>query len=207
MEPAVTRELALFPLQTVLFPGGRLPLQVFEARYLDLMGRCLRENADFGIVNLVAGHEVRRCGGDDARFAAVGVTVRIEEVDMPRAGLMLVSLLAQRRFRLGALRCGENGLWTTQATDLPDDPAVSPAAGLASTVATLRRVLEALAARGARPPSTTNFDDAGWVAHRWAELLPVEPSAKQAWLELDDPQARLAAVARLLADQGLDGEA
>ncbi len=215
MEPTLSaRELALFPLQTVLFPGGTLPLQIFEARYLDLMSRCLRERgsapsdarADFGIVHLVAGNEVRRAGDDEPRFAAIGTSVRIEHADMPRAGLMLVALRGLRRFRVGAVECRENGLWIAQASDLPDDPAVAPAPRHMPVVAALRQVLDHLASRaasGTHALDATRFDDAAWVAHRWCELLPAAPPQKQAWLELDHPLARLDAVARWLVDQGV----
>jgi hypothetical protein len=209
------RELALFPLQAVLFPGGRLPLQIFEARYLDLMGRCLREGSDFGIVHLVEGHEVRRPHDGQPRFATVGTTARIEHADMPRAGLMLVSLIGLRRFRVGALACRENGLWTTQASDLPEDPVVAPAPEHAALVASLRRVIGRLEPHATAPATRATaaepheapsraldpFADAAWVAHRCCEALPVAAATKQAWLELDDPQARLGAVARWLADQ------
>lgn len=193
------RELALFPLQAVCFPGSRIALQIFEARYLDLMSRCLRDGSDFGIVHLEQGSEVRRPGTAEPRFAAVGVTVRVDQADMPRAGLMLVTLVAQRRFRMGAAACGDNGLWMTQAIDLPEDPTVTPAPEHVALVETLRQV-------HARLDTTPyadepRFDDAGWVANRWSELLPIEANERQALLELVDPLERLATIDRWLVAQ------
>lgn len=192
------RELALFPLRAVFFPGGRIALQVFEARYLDLMSRCLREGSDFGIVHITHGNEVRRPGDAPTKFAAVGVTARIDQADMPRNGLMLVSLIAQRRFRMGEVACGDNGLWSTQAVDLPEDPAVAPAPERAALVEMLRKLMERFEGRGTPFAGEPRFDDAGWVANRWCELLPVEAHERQALLEVDDPHERLARVATWL---------
>jgi uncharacterized protein len=189
------RELALFPLKAVFFPGGRIALQVFEARYLDLMSRCLRDGSDFGIVNITQGNEVRRPDDPQTQFAAVGVTVRIEQVDMPRNGLMLVSLIAQRRFRMGAVDCVDNGLWTTQAVDMHEDPVVEPGPERAALVEMLRKLMARFDGRGMPFAGEPRFDDAGWVANRWSELLPIEAHERQALLEIDDPHERLARVA------------
>jgi uncharacterized protein len=193
------RELALFPLQAVFFPGGQIALQVFEARYLDLMSRCLREGSDFGIVHITQGREVRpRAGDDQTRFAAVGVTVRIDQADMPRNGLMLVSLIAQRRFRMGEVACGDNGLWTTQAVDMPEDAVVAPAPEQAGLVEMLRKLMARFDGRGMPFAGEPRYDDAGWVANRWSELLPIEAHERQALLEVDDPHERLVRVGRWL---------
>ena len=193
-----TRDLPLFPLRAVFFPGGRIALQVFEARYLDLMSRSLRDGSDFGIVNITQGNEVRRAGDDETQFASVGVTVRIDQVDMPRSGLMLVSLMAQRRFRMGAVSVVDNGLWTTQALDLPDDPAAAPLPERAALVEMLRNLMARFEGRGTPFAGEPRWNDAGWVANRWSELLPIEASERQALLEVDDPHERLARVAQWL---------
>ena len=193
-----TRDLPLFPLRAVFFPGGRIALQVFEARYLDLMSRSLRDGSDFGIVNITQGNEVRRAGDDETQFASIGVTVRIDQVDMPRSGLMLVSLIAQRRFRMGAVSVVDNGLWTTQALDLPDDPAVAPLPERAALVEMLRNLMARFEGRGTPFAGEARWNDAGWVANRWSELLPIEASERQALLEVDDPHERLARVAQWL---------
>jgi Lon protease-like protein len=194
-----TRHLPLFPLKAVFFPRGRITLQVFEARYLDLMSRCLREGTDFGIVHITQGNEVRGTGDDETRFAAVGVTVRVDQADMPRNGLMLVSLVAQRRFRMGAVDCVGNGLWTTQAVDMLEDPAVAPAPERAALVEMLRKLMARFDGRGMPFAGEPRFDDAGWVANRWGQMLPIEAHERQALLEIDDPHERLARVAGWLA--------
>jgi uncharacterized protein len=124
------------------------------------------------------------------------VTVRVDQADMARAGLMVVSLIARQRFRMSATTCGANGLWMTQAIDLPEDPVVAPGPEHTALVETLRQVI----ARFDVTPfaGEPRFDDAGWVANRWGALLPIEARERQALLEIDDPLERLAAVARRL---------
>ena len=111
---------------------------------------------------------------------------------------MLVSLMAQRRFRMGAVSVVDNGLWTTQALDLPDDPAVAPLPERAALVEMLRNLMARFEGRGTPFAGEARWNDAGWVANRWSELLPIEASERQALLEVDDPHERLARVAQWL---------
>lgn len=198
-------ELPLFPLQAVVFPGTRLSLQVFEARYLDLISRCLREGQGFGIVKLVDGSEVRRSGEPQPSFAPVGVQVQVMDVDMPRVGLMHVSLHGQRRFRFGNTWCADNGLWMAQATALPDDAVLQPLDDHAPAVELLRKAFDSIDAQhgehATTPAADRRFDDAGWVAFRWCELLPLNVDARQRLLEMDNPLERLTIVARLLSQE------
>ena len=103
-------ELPLFPLQTVLFPDGLLALKVFEARYLDLIGRCLRERSAFGVVGLKRGGEVRRTG-EHLAFEAIGTTAELIDVDSAQAGILLARCRGGARFEVGATRCASDGLW------------------------------------------------------------------------------------------------
>src|SRR5215469_5284667 len=96
----VLRSLPLFPLGTVLFPGGLLPLRIFEVRYLDMIGRCHKSGAPFGVVGLTRGSEVRRAGAETEAFAEVGTLARIREFDVPQAGLMQIECIGGERFRL-----------------------------------------------------------------------------------------------------------
>ena len=191
-------ELALFPLQTVLFPGGRLALQVFEARYLDLMSRCLRARSPFGVVWLREGSEVRRPGDGDPVLADVGVEAHIDAVDMPRTGLMHVALLGGSRFAIESLSRQDNGLWQAQASMIDDDPPAPPLPAHAPAVRALHEAFASLRARGQVLAEDPRLDDAGWVSNRCCELLPLDPAQRQALMVMRDPLARLSAVVKLL---------
>ena len=122
-----TRLLPLFPLNTVLFPGGHLPLQIFEVRYLDMVQRAWREGSPFGVVCLTEGEEVRRAPDGAAApeaFHTVGTLARIERLDRPRPGLLGIHCRGHQRFRLERFECLAHGLWVGEAETLPDDPAV-----------------------------------------------------------------------------------
>jgi uncharacterized protein len=202
--PQPPSRLALFPLQTVLFPGGVMRLKVFEARYLDLMSRCLRERSCFGIVGLLAGAEVQRQGEIGAEhLVATGVAVGLDDVDMSQPGLMHVQLSALQRFTIADAVRGDGGLWTCEATAVADDPQAAPADDHASCVEGLHTLWPQLREHGASLPAQQHFDDAGWVAKRWSELLPIPVDAKHALLVVEDPLQRLSLVTRFLREQGV----
>ncbi len=205
-------ELALFPLQSVLFPEGELRLKVFEARYLDLMGRCLREAVPFGVVCLKRGSEVQRPDRSDTVFETVGVTARVHDVDMPQPGIMLVRARGLERFRITESSRHDDGLWVAQTTTIEGDAPMAPEPEHAATVqalgnalAHLRDMFEAGEQNDTtvRGMSDERMDDAGWVANRWCELLPIPMVAKQSLMELQDPQVRLSLVDRYLRDKGV----
>jgi Lon protease-like protein len=198
-------ELPLFPLQTVLFPDGLLHLKVFEARYLDLMGRCLRSGGDFGVIGLRRGEEVRR-GEASVELEAVGTRAEILEVDSPQSGILAVRCRGTRRFRTEAVRQQDDGLWVARVQALPDDEAVPPPPQMQATVDALVAALDTLRTRGAEPPpGDSRFDDAGWVANRWCEILPIPLGARQKLMALDDALTRLRLVDDFLRSKGVVG--
>ena len=185
-------ELALFPLNTVLFPGGLLPLRIFEPRYLDMVGRCMREGADFGVVLILSGAET----GAVAQLAAVGTGARVVDFSQLPDGLLGVMCRGSRRFRLRSHRTQPDGLhvgeieWQSESG--PDAIAEEhrPLARL------LRRVLKELGDTARHLDA--DFDDADWVSNRLAEFLPLERHDQQELLELADPQERLRRLAPLI---------
>lgn len=201
--------LPLFPLQTVLFPGGRLNLKVFEARYLDMVGDCLRQQRPFGVVCLQAGGEVHRKdkGGPGAvRFHDTGVQAHIDEVDAEQAGILHIRCSGRERFALDNARQQPDGLWLADATLLPPDELAVPPDDTEPTVQALRDAIEAMRREGAEPfIPPYRFNDAGWVANRWCEILPISRPAKQKLMALDDPVARLKLVDEFLRNQGVIG--
>lgn len=199
-------ELPLFPLQAVLFPGGLLSLKVFEARYLDLVGRCMREKSGFGVVCLRQGSEVQRAGMAATRFENFGVMARLDEVDAEQAGILRVRCCGTQRFRLSAPHKQDDGLWLANAEMLPDEAAVAPSEPLIPTVRALATAIGRLKSQGTMPfLEPYRFDDAGWVANRWCEILPIPLAAKQRLLELDEPLARLRLVDEFLRGKGVVG--
>ena len=204
-ETAPPFELPLFPLQSVLFPGGLLGLKVFEVRYLDLVGRCLREQRCFGVVALTKGNEVRN-GGDEVTFESVGCAAELMEVDSAQPGILMVRCRGTRRFKTLTTEQQADGLWISRSHWLPDDERVRPGEALSGAVEGLRHAIASLKEKGATPfLEPYHFDDAGWIANRWCEILPISLAAKQKLMELPDPGVRLKLVDDFLRSKGVVG--
>jgi Lon protease-like protein len=206
--------LPLFPLGTVLFPDGVLPLRIFEVRYLDMIGKCRRADAPFGVVSLTSGSEVRKPGADAERFAAVGTLAVIREFESPQSGLLQIECVGTQRFRVRDTEMQKHGLWVAEVEALADDMALEIPADLAHTATALRRLVDTLeerrSAQGAeavRLPIGVpyRFDDCGWVANRWCELVPMQLELRQRLMELESPLMRLELVSDLLARTGITG--
>ena len=199
-------ELALFPLQSVLFPDGLLGLKIFETRYLDLISRCMRGSQGFGVVALRSGSEVRLPGSEPVDLEPVGVLAEILEVDSPGSGILHVRCRGTTRFAAHTVAQQADGLWTAQAEWLPVDPVVAPGEALQACAQALVTAIDTLHAQGARPfLEPMRFDDAGWVANRWCEILPIPTEAKHRLMVLDEPLIRLGLVDEFLRQNGVIG--
>jgi Lon protease-like protein len=197
-------ELALFPLQSVLFPGGLLGVKVFEARYLDMVSACLRERCTFGVVALRSGGDTHQPGAPAVVFEPVGVRAELMDVDSDQPGILQIRCRGTQRFHVQARRQRTDGLWTADVEDLPDDEVVAPSASHAECVRSLAKAIEDLESRLVQPfMPPYRYDDAGWVANRWCELLPVPQAAKQKLMELPDPLLRLQLVDDYLRSKGV----
>ncbi|MFL6663976.1 MAG: LON peptidase substrate-binding domain-containing protein [Rhizobacter sp.] len=197
-----THDLPLFPLQTVLFPDGLLSLKVFEARYLDLMGSCLRESKPFGVVALKQGGEVAGAGG--LSFESRGTMAELIDVDSAQANILLVRCRGAQRFDVTKSRQESDGLWVATAELLPPDEPVAPPEELHDTVRGLANAIATLKSQGAEPfLEPYQFERAGWVANRWCEILPISLAAKQKLMELPDAQVRLQLVDEFLRSKGV----
>ncbi len=210
--PSLLSALPLFPLGTVLFPGGLLPLRIFEVRYLDMIGKCHKAGAPFGVVSLTQGSEVRVAGAANEQFAAVGTLAQIKELDAPQAGLLQIECVGTQRFRVRDSQMQKHGLWTAEVERLMDDVPLSVPDDLRLTADALRRLVDTLeerkrmhAADALRLPIAAPycFDDCGWVANRWCELLPLPAELKQRLMALDSPLMRLELVSDLIARTGI----
>jgi len=195
------RSLPLFPLRTVLFPGGLLPLKVFEQRYIEMTKACLRDGRPFGVCMITQGEEVAQGDGTIPRFATIGTLARIASVDMPQMGILHVQTEGGSRYQVLRHAADASGLVVAEVTSIADEPRHP----LANTYAPLAKVLEAIAIRlGPRNfPAQAHYDDASWVGYRLAELLPLPLSIRQRMLEVNDANVRLAALKQFMERQGL----
>ncbi len=182
----MTRTLPLFPLGSLVFPGGPLPLRIFEPRYVNLVKRCMQTDSGFGVVLLFRGNEA---GTAEATTAGIGTEVRIIDFDRLPDGLLGITCRGQQRFRILRAWREADGLNMAEVEDLPAPPIITIPADLRFMAEILERVMPELgedyAALEAR------YDDAQWVSCRLAEVLAMETFERQALLELDDPLDRL----------------
>jgi len=183
----VTREdIPLFPLATVLFPGGPLGLRIFEQRYLQMVRDCTRDQSCFGICLILEGAEA----GAPALPAAVGTLARITDFYSQPDGLLGISVEGCARFRVLRTRVRDNGLVRGDVCYWPEEPVlpVPPEFGLLADI--LERLVEQ-AGGWWRDAPRERYDDASWVSFRLAEFLPLKPAERQQLLELTDPLERL----------------
>ncbi len=196
--PAPAETVPIFPLATVLYPGMRLPLQVFETRYMEMAKACLKHDSPFGVCLIREGEEV----GTPAVPEPVGCLARIAEWDMETVGILKVKVEGLERFRLLRTKTTGTGLILGDIERIAAEAAAQPPE-LAESAGFVRKVVEALgSARFAEP---YRYDDASWVGFRLAEILPLRNDVKQKLLELTDPVGRLAILHRFLRQQGLVG--
>lgn len=222
--PVTYPALPLFPLQTPLFPGGSLPLRIFEVRYLDMIGKRHKAAEPFGVVCLTEGTETRRrqggaSGGQPSgdgfareTFFPVGTLAHITTFERPQPGLMMIHCVGAQRFRVQRSEQLKHGLWVADVDLLPDDPEVTVPDDLRFTreafqglVRDIESKLEQSEQAGFDVPflKPYRWDDCGWLANRWCEMLPLPPQSKCRFMALDNPLMRLELVADTLGQMGL----
>lgn len=185
-------EIALFPLGTVLFPGGLLPLRIFETRYVDMVSRCMRQDEAFGVVLIKDGTETSSA----VETALVGTTARIIDFQTLDNGLLGLLCRGEARFRIEQRSQQNDGLnrasieWSPDPAPILIDPKHQP------LVTVLRDALSRLSnlSQFIEP----RYDDATWVSYRLAELLPLPVNLQQKLLEMADPHERLELLAPLI---------
>lgn len=191
-------KVSLFPLRTVLYPGGPLPLRIFEPRYLDMICESLKGEQPFGVLLIRRGSETGAASTVD-----VGTLATITDWYQGSDGVLGVTAVGGERFRVLSTHRRPNGLYVGEVEVLPERRSkplpeeYKPLAHiLAGVLDDLGRLYEALDRR---------YDDAGWVGYRFAEILPISPEEKQSCLEADDPVQRLQIVRKVLHDvRGVD---
>ncbi len=192
--------LPIFPLQTVLFPGGRLPLRVFEARYMDMASECLKSGQPFGVCLIKEGREV----GTPAVPESIGCSARIIECDMQQLGVLNVVTRGERRFRILSREANAQGLVCADVEWLaPEEEAVVPDE-YAGCVTLLKMIAED--SRFAALSADAHYESATWVSYRLSEVLPIPARVKQMLLELTGSVPRLQVLHGFLKQQGLVGK-
>jgi Lon protease-like protein len=196
-----TVTLPLFPLSTVLFPGGLLPLKIFEQRYIDMAKASLRDGAPFGVCMITQGEEVAPVRGAPLEFAKVGTCARIVDFDMPQVGILHVATRGEARFQVQSHAIAASGLVIGEVTTIAPEARLP----LADGYAPLARLLELVASRVGPQnfPAERDYDDASWVGYRLAELLPLPLSIKQGMLAINDADVRLKVLQQFLTQHGL----
>ncbi len=211
--------LPLFPLGSVLYPGGLLPLRIFEVRYLDMIGKCHKNGAPFGVVSLTAGTEVRKAqpgkadkptgdGFASEEFSGTGTLATITEFSIPQPGLMVIRCVGAQRFKINNREKLKHGLWIADVERIDDDMAISVPEDLKPCANSLGKLIKSLQQRSMPadqmpliPPYL--LDDCGWVANRWCELLPLPLELRQRLMALDNPLVRLELISDILERTGI----
>lgn len=190
---AKRRRLPLFPLSTVLFPGGRMPLKIFEQRYIDLIKHCLADDTTFGLCGIREGHEV----GEPAIPYEVGTEARIVEWDMPQPGIFHIIVEGIERYVARKWAADDKGLLVAEIEPV----SVEPPCALPEELRLCAEVLKHTHQVTDSPSSGMPYHDAVWVGYRLSELLPFKLSIKQDLLEMNDAITRLRLLDQFLRKQ------
>jgi len=178
-----TEDLPIFPLRTILFPDSKLPLRIFEPRYIDMVSRCMREDSEFGII-------LSRESTDPKMFETydTGTLAKIIDWDQGEDGLLGITTIGTQKFRLKGLNKQEDGLNIGAIERIEIEGDYKPTKELTHLVELLQAILDDINIYG---DDEKNFDSAAWISYRFAEILPLRIEDKQKCLEIDDPIIRL----------------
>ena len=187
-----TIQIPLFPLHTVLFPGGPLPLRVFEARYLDMISDCMKKNSGFGVCLISQGREI----GEAATTQGMGTLAKITDWHMRHDKLLGITINGQQRFHIASVKVQPNQLSVARVELIQDEPEIELPDDYLPLLDVLRRLLDQAGHHYEALPR--KYGDANWVSFRLSELLPISMQKKQHLLEMDDPMKRLEFIYSLL---------
>ena len=201
-----TRKIPLFPLGTVLFPDGVIALKIFEARYLDMIKRCLREKTEFGVVSIIknsdSDHEDL-----DSSFSSIGTLAVIEDFDPIQPALYITKSFGTQRFKLLNSAQEPDGLWVGEIELLEKDPLIPIPKELKGVAKLLDEIISVIQSEDLlnEAPFKKPFkiDDCGWVSNRLAELLPISLAQKNHLLAQTNPRIRLDLITEIIEDDDL----
>lgn len=200
--------IPLFPLGSTLFPQGKLALKIFEVRYLDMIKTAYRDKTPFGVVTLEQGGEVRVPGSEDIEFSAIGTLAHIKDIDAIQPSLLMILCEGGQRFKVHQRERLKNGLWMADVEFIQDDPQVNVPNELIKAADTFDKLARSFDQQGVeidRLPFNypLRLNECGWVANRWAELLPINPKQKLHLLTQENPRVRLDLVHEILEEMGV----
>jgi len=181
----MTNRVPLFPLNTVMFPGGVLPLRIFEPRYLDMVSDCLRHDTPIGVILIRDGQEV----GQAAATYETGTLSIISYWNRRHDGLLGITLRGTQRFRLLSHEVMPNQLIMAEVEAIPVPQSIQVHSKYQPMANLLRKIIAQL-----EPPYTTmpaHYDNLEWVSARLCEFLPMPLEYKQQLLECDDVISRI----------------
>ena len=185
--------LALFPLNTVLFPGCLLDLQIFEARYLDMIGRCMKQGGGFGVVCILEGEQV---GKAPQGVANIGCEALIRDFQQQDNGLLGIRVEGVRRFRVEQTEVEKDQLLVAEVQWLPERPDTPLNEFDADLLALLMALGEHPMVASLDMPKAVDGKQS--LANQLAYLLPFMEEDKLGLLAIDSPQQRLEAIQSLL---------
>lgn len=187
--------LALFPLQTVVFPGGLLPLRIFEPRYMEMVTQAIADHATFGICAIREGRDIDPA----AKHHTLGTRVRVIDWDMPQPGILHIQTQALERFVVRSSHSESNGLRIGEVDDVSAEPPLAVPAEFALAAEILYQIMGELGVEKFAQPH--DYNNAVWISYRLSEVLPLKLSIRQNLLEMNDSLARLAILTDFLRKQ------
>ena len=187
----------MFPLRTVLFPGGVLPLRIFEPRYVDMVRRCMREDIGFGVVLIRQGNEARLSESDHVPdIFDIGTEARIVDFNQAENGMLGIVARGERKFRVRDSRVQADHLLLGDVEFFPPEAPGDLLPEHAGLVAVLQELAKHPLVQ--KLNVEVDFEQARSVSFRLADLLPIEPEIKQALLQLRWPKERLMELSRIV---------
>ena len=190
-------ELPLFPLGTVLFPGGVLPLRIFEPRYLDMIANCMKDSLPFGVVLLRRGGEVMKDSHtSEVEFHDVGTEARVVDFSQTEKGILAVVASGERRFVVDRVESASDGLMIGHVSLLVDECDSE----ITEEDRELLKVLTELMKHPLVQELKLDVDltKAQSVSYRLSDLLPVAPAEKQKLLEMNSAKERLSRLRKII---------
>jgi Lon protease-like protein len=200
------RKIPLFPLGTVLFPDGVIALKIFEARYLDMIKRCLREKTEFGVISIIKNIESDQ-ESISATFSQIGTLAQIEDFDPVQPALYMTKSFGTQRFKLLNSTQEASGLWIGEVELLENDPLIPVPQEHQKVAKLLDEIISVIQSEdlmGEAPfKQPYKVDDCGWVSNRLAELLPISLAQKNHLLAQTNPRIWLDLVTEIIEDDDL----
>jgi uncharacterized protein len=187
---------ALFPLNSVLFPGCKLPLQIFEQRYLRLIKTCMRDNHGFVVILISVGKEV----GDTPETYSIGTYVEIVDWEMLENGLLGITIKARHRVRVSKPCAQDDGLMTGEIETLPmaDEAEIDKDIQIADLVDTLKQLEQHPYIE--QQAMEVDYSCTQDVCHKLSQLLPLDPLTKQSLLEINTTAEKIDRLRQLIQE-------